>query len=399
MDKIENYIRVGTDYYKIIEYPSSKDYVIRLERWSYSNLITDFGKSKLKLIQKYDAFCNIPAHIDYKRVYKNCYNKYEPLNHQPKAGSWDNTKNFLEHIFGEQYHLGLDYIKVLYRYPTQCLPILCLVSEERKTGKSTFVYWLKDIYGYNMTINTNDEFRSRFNNDWIGKLIISVEETLLDKIEDTERIKQLSTGKNAKEESKGINKKEVEFNGKFILSSNNERTFIKIDEHETRFWVLKIPTLLKEDTQLMDKMKAEIPAFLAYLIQSEIETPKTTRTWFDETLLKTKALERVVGNNQSFIEKELVSLILNTLLDFNLTEIEYSNKDLLSELKSSGIKVSSFQLGEILRDKFELEPSTSKTYNQYSWSGFNGEEKVITDSKRGRVYKFVKEKLQKLVVC
>lgn len=40
----------------------------------------------------------------------------------------------------------LDYLQLLYLYPIQKLPILLLVSEERNTGKSTFLNFLKAIF-------------------------------------------------------------------------------------------------------------------------------------------------------------------------------------------------------------------------------------------------------------
>ena len=93
---------------------------------------------------------------------------------------------------------SIDYIKLLLEKPTQILPVLCLVSESRNTGKTTFLNFIKVIFGANMTINTNEDFRSQFNSDWATKLIIGVDEVLLDKIEDSERIKILSTAKTQK---------------------------------------------------------------------------------------------------------------------------------------------------------------------------------------------------------
>ena len=54
---------------------------------------------------------------------------------------------------------------VLYTEPTQMLPILLLVSNERRTGKTTFLRFLKMMFGKNATFNTNEDFRSQFNAD------------------------------------------------------------------------------------------------------------------------------------------------------------------------------------------------------------------------------------------
>lgn len=85
-----------------------------------------------------------------------------------------------------------------------------------------------------MTFNTNEDFRSQFNSDWANKLIVAVDEVLLDRREDSERIKNLSTAISYKAEAKGKNRSEVEFFAKFILCSNNENNPIIIDQGETR---------------------------------------------------------------------------------------------------------------------------------------------------------------------
>lgn len=398
-DNIENYLRIGTDYYKKISFPTTNDLVIRLQKWNLSNLRLDFEKNDIDLIPKYDAFCNIPDHLNYKRVIENCYNQYEPITHKPKEGDWCNTKMFLEHIFEEHYTIGLDYLTILFKYPTQCLPILCLVSTERKTGKSTFIYWLKTIFGFNMTLNSKEEFRSKFNSDWAGKLLIAVEETLLDKAEDSERIKQLSTGKNTKEESKGVNKVEVEFFGKFILCSNNETSFIKLDKYETRYWVRKIKNTVKEDCNLHQKLKKEIPAFLHFLNTREITHPQVTRTWFNESLLNTKALELLKNGNKPVLEKEISQIVIDLMIEFDLHEIEFTNRELVNLLKDSGFRISTSRLSEVLKNEFELTPSSPKAYQSYYWSGNLEAKHRSTESKKGRVYTFNIKEMEELHKC
>lgn len=50
-----------------------------------------------------------------------------------------------------------------------------------------------------MTFNTNEDFRSQFNSDWTGKLLIMVDEVLLNRREGSERLKNLSTTLSYKE--------------------------------------------------------------------------------------------------------------------------------------------------------------------------------------------------------
>lgn len=176
-------------------------------------------------------------------------------------GDFPNIKKLVSHIFGEQYELGMDYLQLLYLRPVQKLPILLLVSEERNTGKTTFLNFLKALFQDNVTFNTNEDFRSQFNSDWAGKLLIVVDEVLLSRREDSERLKNLSTTLSYKVEAKGKDRNEISFFAKFVLCSNNESLPVIIDEGETRYWVRKISSLQADDTNFLEKLKGEIPAF------------------------------------------------------------------------------------------------------------------------------------------
>ncbi|MEO5996575.1 MAG: primase-helicase family protein [Chitinophagaceae bacterium] len=138
----------------------------------------------------------------------------------------------MNHIFGEQIEIGLDYLKILLIHPTQILN------------------FLKAIFSENMTLNSNQDFRSNFNAEWVHKLIIGVDETSLKRKEDAERLKSLSTSKYYKIESKGFDRHEVEFFGKLILCSNQEDNFIFMEPNEIRYWIRKLPTLQRANTNL-----------------------------------------------------------------------------------------------------------------------------------------------------
>ncbi len=284
MKKENSYVRIGTQFFRLSKIPLiSGDVLEKLIPWNIQTIRDDHGYKNQKFIDaipRYIGFVSIPTHINYQRDIRGFYNTYEPINYTPKKGNIDISKKFVKHIFEEHYDLGLDYLKILYEYPTQILPILSLVSYERGTGKTTFLNWLKAIYASNMTINKKEDFRSNFNSDWASKLIIAVEEVLFDRLSDTEYIKNLSTSKFFKAEAKSKDKVEIEFFSAFILASNHEKTFVKISPNETRFWVRKIKPFENEDEAFLDKLISEIPAFLYFLINREYHTENSTRMWF-----------------------------------------------------------------------------------------------------------------------
>jgi len=396
---MKEYIRVGTEYFKEVLCPlMSGDNMKSLIKWNKATIIDDFGKDSLKGIKKYETFCTFPSHINYQREINNFYNKYEPLSYfVNEKGDWKSIELFLQHLFGKQYELALDYLTILWKHPSQILPILCLVSVERNTGKSTFLKLLKLIFEGNMTINKNEDFRSRFNSDWAGKLIVAVDEVLLDKKEDSERIKNLSTSNHYKLEGKGVDKAEIEFFGKFILCSNNEENFIKIDDLEIRYWVIKVNPFAKENPDLLEQMRKEIASFAYHLTHRKIETQRTTRMWFTKEQIYTKALDVLVRGNRTSIEKEIEEFLIDQFCTLELDELYYTTKDLHEQLNLANIRVGKNYVSKIITENFKLEPKNS-SYNFYSLdlSTMNsGKWSVYTENRKGRFYTFKKEEFIK----
>ena len=385
------YLRIGTDYYKICNYPLiSGDNIKALVKWSKGEIVTDKGREFLNLINKYDGFITIPNHINYQQEINSFYNQYENIEHKLCKGKFDKTEEFLKHIFGDQFDLGLDYLTILWQQPKQILPILCLVSDSRNTGKTSFLNWLKLIFQGNMTINKNEDFRSRFNSDWSSKLIIAVDEVLLDRKEDSERIKNLSTAKTYKTESKGKDKIEIDFFGKFILCSNNEENFIQIDDKEIRYWVRKVNSFQKEDVNMLKKLEQEIPHFLFFLNNRKIQSERKTRMWFTKQQIYTPALDKVVKGNKTYLSQEIKEIIIDDFITFDVDVLQYSASDLLEKLTKGSIRTTRFKVSNSLKKDYGLEPS-NMSYKKY-FLAYNMSKKIIIDyeTKKGRCYKFLK---------
>lgn len=393
------FFRIGNDYYKTIYIPLINDYVKSLTRIAASRIKDELTEAERKQITTLDSFCNIPDNINYQRIHKvdknqwqhGAYNLYEPIDFKPAEGTFETIQEFLVHIFGEQYELGLDYLALIYRYPTQILPILCLVSNERNTGKTTFINFLKTIFGENMTVNTNEDFRNNFNSGWASKVLVAVDEVLLDKPEDAERIKNLSTTKSIKSEAKGKDKVEVPFYGKFVLCSNNDTGFIKIAPNEIRFWVRKVPKFQKEIPDFIERMKPEIPGFLHALLIREIIHPKTTRMWFEPAVLHTDALDKVKKGTFPRIEKEIKELIIMVfLLVPEIDEVHFTPTDISNEIRlNSGKQYAMTEIKEVFQ-KWGLKRMSNMKYTKYSKieSITTGEEGICRSKHTGTPYLF-----------
>lgn len=393
MDLDIPYIRVGTSYFKIIEKPLiSGDKVKVMTRWNRETIVSDHGKNFLGNIMKLDGFCCIPDHLGYQLIVDNFYNTYNELGASPTnealtleqlENNIPNTLNFVQHIFGDQKEFGLDYLKLLFEKPTQTLPILCLVSKERATGKSSFIKWLKAIFGLNMTYIKGDSFNSQFNSDWASMLLVAIDEVFFDKKEITERLKYLSTTDKDKVEAKGKDRQEIEFFAKFILCSNNEDNFIQIDEEEIRFWIRKIRPIKSEDVFFLKKLNAEIPYFLKYLIERDFKSSQKTRMWFTPQQIMTESLMKLINKNKT--EVALLELFHECFEKIDDDEILVAPNDILLLLRKTNPRlfISASEIRKILK-RWEFQPED----NTKSYQGIellsHGE--IVKVDRRGRYY-------------
>jgi len=361
------YIRVGTQYFKIVSFPLlSGDLTERMIPWNYDTIRHDMGASFISSIPKYNGFCVTPSHNNYKRTIGDYLNRYQPIEHMLRKGSILYTEKFLRHLFEEQFELELDYLTIIYKHPLERLPIKLLVSKERETSKTTYLNWLKKIFGGNATFNSNEDFRSSFNSHWTNMLLILIDEVLLERVEDSEKIKNLSTARTYKAESKGIDKIECEFFAKFVLASNNEENGIVIQPGETRYWVRKIKTLPEKDPLFLDKLFHEIPFFLEFLSSREIKSPKVSRMWFSFDQIKTPALFRIMNNFRGKLEVETLFAIREIMDAANLDTFYFANKDLLKILQKTNFNIERVKISRLLQETWGFQPSpNSLTYTTY----------------------------------
>lgn len=388
------FVRVGTTLYKIVNQPRlNGGYVKKRIVWNNETLRQDYGKDYLANVPKYDGFCTVPDHVNYRQVIDNFLNLYEPIGHQPKEGDFSHIQALLHHIFGEQYELGMDYLQLLYLQPVQKLPILLLVSEERNTGKSTFLNFLKAMFRNNVTFNTNEDFRSQFNSDWAGKLIIVVDEVLLNRREDSERLKNLSTTLSYKVEAKGKDRDEIAFFAKFVLCSNNERLPVIIDPGETRYWVRKIHHLENDDTHFLQKLIEEIPAFLYFLQHRTLTTQSVSRMWFSPKQTETAALLKIIRCNKSKYEVEAAELIKEIMECMEIDSFSFCLNDLLILLNLSQVRIDKHWLRKIVTEDWKLTPAPNGlTYTTYLFA-CNKERRFEPIRRVGRYYTVTRKQL------
>ena len=392
-----NYIRVGfTFYLKYYKVDSSCHMTPALQPWSSSQLRRDFreaGRSRdIDLIPVYVGMGCYPSHTQFQENVCGMYNTYCRLNYQPEAGEWPTIKKMLRHIFGGQYEFGLDYVEMLYLYPTQMLPILLLVSKERQTGKTTFLNFLREVFGENATLVNNEALRSNFNAERAGKLLVMCDEAVQNKKEDSERLKALSTARKTYLEFKGKDRIEIDNYVKIVMCSNNVIDPVYIDPEEVRYWVREVPHIAEDDPGILEAMKREIPAFLFYLLHRPLSVPTAqSRMWFRPADLATPALARIKRMCRPTVELDLAEFLLDVMDHFGIDQVQYTNSDLQALLKAHGRELRDAH--RIVAKVWDVPRANNKmAYDLYAdW--------VTPTSRRayGRYYTFTRSFLGRLV--
>ncbi len=357
------YIRIGTNYFKIVKKPDRYNVErTELKIWNKDTLIQDYKRRYLNFIPRYDDFCMVPSNANYKAVINNCYNLYSKFDHKPAAGDWAWTQRLLEHVFGDQYELGLRYMQILYMHPNRSTVILVLVSKERGTGKTTFLNWINMLFGANVAFLSSSDFTSGFNFSYATKNIICIEETLLEKRLTIEKLKSLVTAKNIQVNEKYVSQYKIPFYGKVILTSNNVDKFALIDPEEDRFFVRKLGMPKFVNHNIETDLLKEIPAFLHHLETLSPVDWKISRSAFKPEELANENLQAVVEESRSGLYKDLKAYITDFFDNNDVDEFLAAAVDIKKEWYNNNHRIDLNYIRRVIKTEFEIEPEVNQRY-------------------------------------
>ncbi len=358
------YIRVGVDYFKQITKPDRYEIDrIELKRWKKDEIKDDHGKDILNHIVKYDDFIMKPDNKSYQAVVNNMYNMYCEFSHKPKKGKWIWTKRILEHVFGKQYEQGLTYLQLLYLFPKQILPILVLVSKTRSTGKSTFLDWMSILFGGNMVVINPSDITNQFNSSYAHANIVGIEETVTDKRSTVEKLKALSTNKFINLNRKFVDNSKIPFFAKFIVTTNDETKFMRIDDEEIRFWVRKLEKPKFHNTKIDLELIKEIPAFLEYL--ETLPTPdfSKSRMVFTKEEILTDELIKVKEESKPELYKDLKEKIIYFFSKHSdVSEFHAHPLDIKKRWYDRNGNIGNYYIRTILKDHFNMNAEKKPIY-------------------------------------
>jgi hypothetical protein len=367
-EEADRFARIGINWIKRIRLPNHRGLMEeKVERWSVAEIKRDYPKYIAdqmvnKDIPRYDGFFSLPCWDpeQYRRTIHGCYNLMEPLIWDMKPGRIDNTLAFIKHLFqgegtitwdeaeqtykeegaiGDQFTLAMDYLTILHQYPTQKTFVPVLVSRDQGTGKSTFLEWLCMVYNGNGTILNNQRFQMNFNGHWASKFIIGLDEGFLDvdKKAEREKLKQMVTANEMFLELKGVDVKTIPYYGHLIICSNDADNVMKMDEEDTRWFVVKVKASEKKDPDLMLKLKAELEHWVYFLRNRKIIHPKVDRLWFDPKDFETEQMRKIIEVTKSRIDAVVENWVKDMFLTYKITSLRISRKTMLRQLNNPEI--------------------------------------------------------------
>jgi hypothetical protein len=314
-ENIKNYCWIGPDIF--LEYPDGK-----LVKYSAQGFNARFKQQHLHandIERKYSGTGYYPDYFGNNQIENNKYNTFRKPNAEIKEGDWSMTKILLQHIFGEQYELGLEYYWVKRHRPTQALPALGLVGGE-DSGKSTIGKHQQFVFG-----NSTKIYMERLEKDE-NAFAIGVQDIIIEESNSkgstkhanpmlvVNKIKDMVTSTGGKIPTKVLfdNAGESDYFAKIMLFSN-DTTPLQMDGEATRFWICSIGKPEKH-VGFEKKLEQEVGAFLYYL-DSQFEPSRTEsnqRLWFhpDEYFTVAKAVAKDASGGK------LYNAIKDVLLDF-----------------------------------------------------------------------------------
>ena len=417
------YVLVGNKYLKEIYVNNSKGLPELVRDHRHINIILDDFKRRgiknagelMLQIPKYDSYVNEPDFINYRKelVVKDRYrmlNVAYPIEHEVIEGEWPTTQAFLAHIFynggDSKVEVGLDMIQMYYTMPKQKQHILSLVSKENETGKTTFLLWLREIFGQNMSIVGSADFRSQFNG-YVTKSIVGVDESKIDDPAAIEAIKSLVTSPYSNLNEKNTAARQIVNHVKLIMTTNHIFDFAHISTEENKWFVLEVGKIERRDNTLLDRLKDEIPAFLHFLQNRKlVHYTRESRFAIPDDAVRTKALKRVQDNSRPQLVVMIEDYVRGFFHDYpDRVRLKIDAKRLYEAIfPERSNRYSSYDVEKTLKNEFNLKPSIKSEYFSIPVQSVSSEEELNQDTGElipaqlsvkwvahtGKVYEFLK---------
>lgn len=395
---------VGNSWYEIVEKPQrSGGYTQEIQQRSVMAIKTKYGKDfNFENAPKFDDFTSQNDILNYRQTVgregensPKCFNRFP---RPPFTMDRDFLKNHLmgicdilaplqivHHIFGDQWYMGLQYLALLIQKPNQFLPVLCLVSKENQTGKSTFANLLKHMLGDCVGFYSNSDLKSDFNTFCFSH--VAVFEEISNAKTSVDRIKDMATTTRKTINCKNEPQREYDVNVHIIIISNNETGFINASDDDIRYWVRKVPSLTNYDPYFDKHLKDHARDFFYFLASFPHIGEKNSRMWFAPKDIETSSLEILRKSSKSECARSIISWALDITAEKG--EIYATISDILN-YEQSLKRYSPADIRHALKFELGMESVSNNSGNNISYTHY-----VTGRSTTGRPFRFDRETFKK----
>ena len=158
----------------------------------------------------------------------------------------------------------------------------------------------------------------------------------------------------------------------------------------------KILSLQSDDTDFLEKLKAEIPAFLFHLQGRTLSTEHKSRMWFAPEQIATDALRRIIRCNRNRLEVEMSELFLEVMENTQTDSLQFCLNDAIALLQCNHVKAEKHLVRKIVQDCWKLQPSENAlTYTSYEYN-YNSSGHYSPTKRVGRFYTVTMDKLNSI---
>lgn len=389
-----NVVRISTSYY--LEH---KGELINTNEQCIKN---DYGKDSVKIIRKYLGFKNEPSHTNHRKNINGFYNLYTKLPWTPEKGTWSNIEKMLSHVFkGDHYNMILTYFFVLYYHPKHPLPVIGLVGG-KNTGKSKFLELILKMFDPNSSMIDPEDLTADFNKGILDKLLIAIDEKSETGKEGQiiQRVKKIATGGTQTLKEKFKTPVKINCFLKIIIASNEIEDMLKLEEENTRFWIIEVEKLKSDDFDILEKAIKEIPAFFYYLVNEYTPIERASRLWLDPKTFQTQVAKRM----QSNARPQLIKAIIENLTDYFLEnetkkDIFFTADQFISAFGRNERWNSSWFAKDVKKhlNKQSYAKRKRNPFHNIIISSYSGNTNSISnDIKQRRYYHFTKQEIYDL---
>jgi hypothetical protein len=139
---------------------------------------------------------------------------------------------------------------------------------------------------------------------------------------------------------------------------------MKIEDGEVRWFVVRVKTFadhgIKNDPDMRNKMKAEIPAWLDFLSNRKVFHARKTRSWFATEHIITEQLKSIIEATRNRVDRVVDGLIVEMFNTYKCWSFRMDVKAIQETIKMNGLSkyaIDELEIKKFLKDKKKMSPN------------------------------------------